>query len=623
MNRTLVLGEAIGGLEPHRNGTGVLLLNGERPVVPRGLHGAEARGIDEYRTGDISFVRAAEEADRLIRQWSDARDSRGRRLADVATYEAIPLWEVVEFNLFYGLLAQVLDELMIWERILEVEQPTRLIVPTGPAGRIALAVATARGISARSVEAGLGHAGFSQWGRGRVPPRLRASLRRGRQSLLRWRAGWHHRALAERPQPGATRRILVLTVIRRFVDVVIPVIRALERNPRNLVLVVDRNFSTAVSRLDEEGIPYRIFEGYGDRRAVSRVRQEEQRLRQEWSRLKNDPTFRGHFTYRGADLWPLIAPALHEYFTALFPEVVRVVEVTWNLLRRERPDVVVLTDERPPFQRAFTLACRAAGVPTVGIEDTFFPDLPYGSPIATDWIAVEGEVARDNLVKLGTPAEKIVVTGQPRFDFVSSPGPQFNRERILRGLGLDPARPTVLVISQYAGIYFRPEDKRRAFRGIYSGVAALPELQLVVKLHPDEPDGSVERGLAAAAGLEAYRIVKSGEALELVFASDLVIVFFSTVGHEAIVMDRPLIQIPTAPGEGPVVSFSKEGGALEGGRLEELPTLIRAALYDPLTQNRLREGRRAYIRRHVYALDGRSCDRVAELVTKVADNRRQ
>ncbi|MFQ5960424.1 MAG: UDP-N-acetylglucosamine 2-epimerase [Candidatus Methylomirabilales bacterium] len=623
-NRTLVLGEAVVKLNGLEDGSSVLLLDRERPRVPNWLSGAQASGINEYRTDELTFARAAEEAHRLIRQWADVKDSRGRRLDDLARYEGIPLWEVAEFNLFYGLLAPVLDELLIWDRILEVERPAQLIVRPDPSSRVPVAVATAREIQVRwsGTDSPQGRVGVGTVRSLRtvVPPRLRASLRRWRSRVRSWRGRWHHRApLGYGAGPGKTRRILVLTLVRRFVDTVIPVIRALERDPANGIVVVDRNFSTAVSRLEEESIPYRIFDAYSDRQALGRVREEETRLRQEWNRLRNDATFHSHFGYQGVNLWPLVAPAFHEYFTALFPEVIWVAEVTRNLLRAERPAVVVLTDDRPPFQRAFTWACRAARVPTVGIQPTLFADLPLGSPIATDWIAVEGEAARENLVKRGTPAEKIVVTGQPHFDFISDLGPRFNRDEILKGLGLDPSRLTVLLISQYVGTYFRSEDKRRALQAIYSAVATMPELQLVVKLHPDDRDGSPERELAAAAGLGAYRIIKSGETLQLIFASDLVIVFFSTVGHEAMLMGRPLIQIPTAPSEGQVISFTEEDGALGASRVEELPTLIRAALYDPVTQDRLHQGREAYMRRHVHALDGQSSDRVAELVVRAAD----
>lgn len=621
MGGTLVLGEAITGWGESGDGGGILLLDRDRPPVPPRLPGAAARGLVEYRSGGLSFVRAAEEANRLIQAWAGALDSEGRRLDAIASYDGIPFWEAIEFDLFYGHLAALLDELLLWERVLDVERPDRLVAPPSSAGEVALAVAAARGVPTRTIGAAAQRGASGRWTREAIPPGARAWLRRGRQAVVRWRARWHHRLAPVPPRPGAARRILVLTLVRRFVDVVIPVIRCLEGDRENHVVVVDRNFSTAVPRLRAEGIPYRVFEGYGDRAALGRARREERRFRREWERLRGDPAFRRHFAYHGVDLWPFVRPVLREYFTARFAELVRVVEVTRSLLRAERPHAVVLTDERPPFQRAFTLACRQRGVATVGVQDTLFPDLPYGSPIATDWIAVEGAVARDNLVKGGTPAGKIAVTGQPRFDFVARAGAPYDRGATLGHLGLDPRRPAVLLVSQYAGIYFRADDKRRAFRAIYAALAALPEAQVVVKLHPEDRDGSLERDLAAEAGLRACRVLRGGDASELVHASDLVLVFFSTVGHEAILLDRPLIQIRTGPGEGPIISFTDEGGALDGSRLEELPALVRAALYDDATRGRLRQGREAYVRRHVHALDGRSAERVAALVVRAAGGR--
>lgn len=623
-NRVLVLGEAVAALNVVEDGASVLLLDRERPNIPTWLVGAQARSIDEYRTEDFSYVPATEEADRLITRWADAKDSRGRRLGDIASYKGIPLWESVEVNFLYGILAALLDELRLWERILDVEQPSRLLVPPGSSGRVAAAAATARGILVQLSRSD-SPSGKPSILSGRavqevLPPIIRAFLRRWRGRVRSWRGRSHHSTLTRyRAELDKARRILVLTLVRRFVEIVIPVIHALERDPINCVLVVDRNFSTATSRLEAEGIPYRIFEGYSTTQVLNRVRLEEKRFRQEWNWLSKDQTFRCHFAVRKADLWPLIQSTMHEYFTALFPELVRVIEMTWNLLQREQPAVVVLTDERPPFQRAFILACRARGVPSVGIQDTLFPDLPYGHPIATDWIAVDGEMTRANLVKRGTPAEKIVVTGQPQFDCFSQLQTRFDRKDIATRLSFDPAYPIVLLISQYAGIYLRAEDKRRALQAIYSAMATMPDLQLVVKLHPDDPDGSVEREMASAAGLGACRILRSGETQELILASDLVIVFFSTVGHEAILMDRPVIQIPTGAGEGPAICFTEDGGALEGSPLEGLPALIKAALYGSATQERLRKGREAYIRRHGLVLDGRSTERVAELVMRVAD----
>jgi hypothetical protein len=411
--------------------------------------------------------------------------------------------------------------------------------------------------------------------------------------------------------------------VRRFAEVSIPVIKALVQDRYNQVLVIDKNTSTAVPRLEEESIPYRLLEGYADGRSRAIYREEQRRYVRAWRRLEKDVPFQGQLVWRGIGLWPVLRPVLRQYFDALFPELARVIAVTRNLLRDERPDVCVVTDERPPFQRAFVAACRLEGVPTVGIQDTLFPDLPYGSPISTDWLAVEGEVARENLTKRGTSSNKLVVTGQPRFDFLASLDAESRQAQVRNALDLDPEGKTILVVSQYAGIYFRATDKRRIFKAIYEALARIPDLQVIVKLHPDEADGSIERELAEQAGLSRCLVVETGDIMDYLLASDLVIVFFSTVGHEAILLGKPLIQIPVGNGEGTIIPFTEEGGALDGANLENLEELVRAALFDSLVRQELREGRQAYIDRHVHALDGRAAERVAELVVNATERGRE
>lgn len=606
-----------------------VMIGQERPVAPSHRGTTKARGLDDYRDADTTFVEAAEEADTLIKEWAGAPCNTGRTLAEETGYEGVPLWQAVEFNLLYGHLAALVDELRLWDRILEIEKPREVVLLPDQSSEVPELIARSRGIGVRRV---------GSPGRGDVASdsaRRTAPWENLPLSLTSWMRRWRSRARSSRARrfnqaharaieaDPNTLRILVLTVVERFAEVSIPVIKILAQGAANDVLVIDRNFSTASPRLESEGIPFHIFEGYANRATNSVYRDGQRSFHQAWLRISDDPSFQRQIAWRDVGLWPLIGSVLNQYFDALFPEMARIIAVTRNLLSEEQPDVVVVTDERPPFQRAFVRACRMEGVPTVGIQDTLFPDLPYGSPISTDWLAIEGEVARDNLAKRGTPRAKTVITGQPRFDFLVDIKERNRRDTTLEALGLDPRQKTVLVVSQYAGIYFRATDKRRVFEAISSALAQVREIQVIVKLHPDEADGSIERDFAENASLPQCRIVEGGDIVEYLLASDLVIVFFSTVGHEAILLGKPLIQIPVGSGEGTIIPFTEEGGALEGADLTELPSLVQAALFDPRIREDLRRGREAYVHRHVHALDGRSAERVAELVVRVAHRERR
>jgi CDP-glycerol glycerophosphotransferase (TagB/SpsB family) len=154
-------------------------------------------------------------------------------------------------------------------------------------------------------------------------------------------------------------------------------------------------------------------------------------------------------------------------------------------------------------------------------------------------------------------------------------------------------------------------------------LARVPGIQVIVKLHPDEADGSIERELADEAGLTRCSVVEGGDIVDYLLASDLVIVFFSTVGHEAILMGKPLIQIPVGSGEGTIIPFTEEGGALDGSDLSRLGELVRGALADEQVRSELERGREAYIGRHVHAIDGHAADRVAELIVRATEHGRK
>lgn len=577
-----------------------------------------ARRAEEYRTSAQSYLSAIEEANRLVLAWAqEARNAQGRSLNDLSDYRGCSLWSAGEVSLLYSGLADLIDQFRLWDHILETEAPASVWVGRHPDAALVTQLAHARGIQI------LGNQADEAWGYGPRQERsgtVRAWVRRWKFRGRSWRASWHNR---RQPVVGAKQPaeslVLVLTLVKRFADIVIPVIRELERRPHTRVLVVDRNFTTACDRLREEGIHFLVWEAWGNASVERRWEAEAGRFATVWDALCKDEEFHRRFQYEGVPLWPFLKPRLHEDFLVLFPELARAMEITKALVESLRPDVVVLTDDRPPFQRVFVAECRNAGIPTVNIQNSILADVAEGGPITTDWIAVDGEASRANLITRGTQAEKIVVTGQPRFDFVPGKARRFDREETIRGSGFDPAKPLILLATQYVGIFMREEDKRRALRAVFTAVGRIPEVQLLVKLHPEDRDGTMERAAAAEAQLARVRFLSAGDIWPLIHASDLVIVFFSTVGYEAIVLDKPVLQIHLDGPEAEPYRFTDEGAALGVEKLEDMEGAIRAALFDPSARARLQEGRRAYLRAHVHALDGRSAHRVADLIGRVAD----
>lgn len=584
------------------------------PAIDAG--GARVKSFVDYRDSHHGLFAVLEEAHRLVDDWGRITDHDGRSLAELTAYQEISLWRVAEINLLFALLMPLVDALNVLERIFEVERPRAVeIAGTDRVTALAaVALARAHGVPVRW-ESAERHFSLA------LPESLLPLASRLRSVAVRVIGRlWNLWIEARSPLVGE-KRILALTVNRRFTDILVPVFAELTANPENALLIVDREFSSAAGRLRSAGFPFRTFWGYETRAIAGRVSVTRREFRRRWMTLRDDPAFRGGWRRGEVNCWPAVEPKLREYFTRLFPQLVRIIETTRELVRRERPQAVVLVDERPPFQRAFVEAMRTMGVPTINIQNAVYADIPYGSAMATDYVLVDGELAKENLAARGTDPGRILVTGQPRFDFLARKNERFDRTSICAQLSLDPAGRIVLFASHPVSAFDPPEERRALLQALCLAVKPLPGCALVVKLHPDETNDRFHREMAASVGLTAVRVVRDTDPWELLYVSDVVVVASSTMGYEAIVMDRAVIQVIYRAHGKEIYPYAASGAALDVRTLGEIGPALRRALDDEHTCEALRRGRAEAVRRFAYRLDGRASVRAARFIEQVAEAR--
>jgi len=156
----------------------------------------------------------------------------------------------------------------------------------------------------------------------------------------------------------------------------------------------------------------------------------------------------------------------------------------------QQPDVVVLS----PLvgigftQADFVKSARALGVPTAMLvfswDNLSNKGLIHEMP---DRILVWNATQRQEAVKLhGCPADRIVITGAPRFDPFFEMRPATSREEFTSGLGFDPARPiiTYLCSSKFVAAQERAFVQRWITELRNSNDPALARCNLIVRPHP-------------------------------------------------------------------------------------------------------------------------------------------
>lgn len=596
------------------------------------------RELEDYRTLQENYRTATGEAFRLLEEWGKIRLLNGQTLEEAASYNGISLWRIIEFNFGFGFLAPLIDRLQLIDRVLEVERPGRVILEGGTTeDRLLLTLAArARDIAVETDSNSLASrlvtclrllgrtksirilgVTLTYW----VPVFLLAPLWRTKCLLYRLAGIWANRYLRAfdgRSDVDTGRRTaLFLSVVQRFTDIILPVILELQHRDEYRILVLDRRFSTGRSKLQEARIPHRLLEGYEDRAARRHVRTAVRTFRRRWTMLRRDTAAMASFRWGNLPLWDVVRRRLRDNFYVGFPELVQIIETSRRAFTIERPAIVIVTDERPPFQRAFVEAANSLRIPTLNIQNAVLFEYPLGSLVSTRRMAVDGAHFKEVLVKMGNDERTIIVTGQPRFDPLVRGDRRFQRAEIMARLGLDPRKKVIVLFPEGIETGIREADNDQFMRATFMALRDLPHVQVVTKLHPIDYDFKRPRQIASEVGLRNVMIFKDVDLWELLFVTDVALVTTSTVGHEAIAMGRPLIQVSISKIDPLHIPYAEFGAALGVFDLGNLGNAIEKVLWDPITLQRLKEGRANYAIRFAHRLDGRASERVADLIAQM------
>jgi hypothetical protein len=235
-----------------------------------------------------------------------------------------------------------------------------------------------------------------------------------------------------------------------------------------------------------------------------------------------------------------------------------------RVIDRLRPDAVVATSS-PRAERAAILAARERGIPSAvlidlfGLEWDFLSDPGYG-----DRVLVLGEPVRDRLVAKGRAPGQVIVTGNPAFDVLGGEELRAAAERLRAARGWE-GRKVVLWASSTLST---GED--RVLAALADSLPRRPDWQLVYRPHPNQ------RPASPPARERLWISGRQDELAPLLALADAVVVTISTVGMEAALLRRPLVQVSTA-GD-PLAPYAEMGLALGAAGPEDVEARVAEAL---------------------------------------------
>jgi len=336
------------------------------------------------------------------------------------------------------------------------------------------------------------------------------------------------------------------------------------------------------------------------------------------------------------------------------------------ILEVERPDVVVVMNDVDPDCFPFVSEANRRGIPTLLIaEGVSFGEPPVergpsfllrvvkniitsGNPMHTSkvllrgmgWrlsgrtvpdydrygmncsrVAVWGEYSKELLVGRGADPAKIEVTGNPLFDDLVEG--RFNPDSVRRNLGMRAGERLVVYAScNPVDIgWWTEEEVGRTVRAVRGAVEGIPECRLVVRPHPTEREEVYREHLGGET--ERVRVSKTERLYDLLSACDILITDASVVGFEAAAMGKPVVVVnltgkPYLTRDYPSL-LVREGVALEARSEEELRQRISEILAGGEVVRVMGEKRKRFVERYCYRLDGRSSERVVNLIERIGE----
>ena len=301
-------------------------------------------------------------------------------------------------------------------------------------------------------------------------------------------------------------------------------------------------------------------------------------------------------------------------------------------LRRERP-TVALANTQMHSVVPFVLGARRAGLPVVGHIASW--DHTVGKGIVPPGLRrylVQNDVMREDLVRYhGVHRERIVVTGWPQTDVFHRRRPRSAFDDVVRGLGLEPARPVVLVMGNSPTN--APYEKQFVDRLVAWWEESGSERRFSLLFRPHPRDREWHERFSAAVFRDGAAVQEPSftdlETLAVLLQhGDVVISNAGTILLDALVNDRPAICVLYDEGAPPGESWALKNVSGEHYKsLIESDAFYRAERFEDVTAALERAlaqpgelaGERARVAREVVGeVDGHAAARVAEAIVTVA-----
>ena len=594
---------------------------------------------DYLKLVKVQWEEQFETAVQLVKKWQDVETNEGKSVNKLLTYLPVPrqtgngisLYEVVMPELAIYSMSQIVKNIDLAKCVVEVETPDEIIVSSRNdlLSKSFIAVGKSHNISSSIIQRRFISSAIRY-----VITHTKTLLRQGRDitKIVEYQA--RKRDFLVEDKEGSercktkNRKIVFFNLVAGHVRSVIPIAKRLLQEPANDVLVVSDRKSMVREKLRAENISFRIFEGYARKISSWQIARESRLLKKNWKYLAGDENFTNALTYQKVSIWELGKESFAKLFPLRFDQIIKIIETVKCALLEEQPGIVITTSDVGIWPKIWFLVAKNMNIPTLHVEwATVSSHAPDWAFMSADKATVSGEYSKRTVIhKRGIDSNRLVVTGQPRYDGLIRK--RESKEVICRRYSLDTGKRIILFTSipYYEGVPseeggLSKEEHHEWLHAIYQASKEIDNAQLVVKPHPHHRDPYENHSsVLREVGNESSIVIapKDSDVLDLISVCDVMITWLSTTALEAMILNKPVIIVNLTSRTISITSYNSEA-TLEVFKKEDIALAIKDALDNSEVRERLISAGRKCVQDRLYIMDGKASQRIANLIVDMID----
>lgn len=361
-----------------------------------------------------------------------------------------------------------------------------------------------------------------------------------------------------------------------------------------------------------------LLYSYVDSETIKEAGRLSHELAEEWKKIGGEKKS-GLFTFGGKNHWQFLKSELNFLFSREMLTTLITYYLTFKKIVESHKIKVICLTALGGFYEALLLgvafklnkkvvySAHGYGGRYFVVRDEFIENVRFAA-----W----GNEERGILTKLGVKDENIFLVGAPAFDETAK-----YRRRKVRGAG-----KTVTLLSQ-SFVESKDMGEKEYFDYTRKLLVKISKAKsagkIVIKMHPQEKRRQGYESIIKSLGLKNVDVTqKPGKAVlySILSASDLLISYGSTTDIEGLMMDKDVILIDGMR-TGQIAKLMKKDKYREAvviiGKNDDLTDTIDKVLTSSYLQKKLRQKRQKYLTNSFFKIDGKSHERVADLIIQL------